>query len=355
MDSGSSSSARVSEIGDIGLIETYYHLQMLGPSAVLEWCQHYGLIAREYICPVCQMPMKLAPRADLADKYNWSCRGNYTTHYVKRSIRVGSLFDESNLKIPKTLLLMFMWCAKLPSSFISDQLDIEHGTVAFWAGLCREFCLKHLNLEVGKIGGKGIVVEINEDEFVSRQRNRKRSVSQIDEDETDMSEPQKRRKEVVRRKWIIAGLQKNSDNSFLAVMTEHNSENLLRILQEHVLPETTVVSSCWSAYGGKRIIKPLLQSANYNLHIKNGDKRASTNLFKPIWDDLRFHLSTRTAKDQFDSYLAEYSWRRLYKNTKERMANLLQNIKTYHPPRSQDDEHQILKNCKKKRKQNDER
>ncbi|GBO20003.1 hypothetical protein AVEN_104533-1 [Araneus ventricosus] len=106
--------------------------------------------------------MDLTPWRDISDGFNCVCRVQVQNdHHVKRSVRAGSWFERCNLPIPTILQFLIYWCVEMKTKFILQQLDITSKTATNWASFCREVCRDILMWRSGKIGGPGIVVEID--------------------------------------------------------------------------------------------------------------------------------------------------------------------------------------------------
>lgn len=51
--------------------------------------------------------------------------------------------------------------------------------------------------------------------------------------------------------WLYGGVVRgNFQDAFLVPVADRSAATLLPILQEYVLPGSTVMSDCWAAYGG---------------------------------------------------------------------------------------------------------
>ncbi|GBL96268.1 hypothetical protein AVEN_118797-1 [Araneus ventricosus] len=303
--------------GNIGSLSTYHGLQIAEPKVVFQWCVDQGLIASGYECPKCKRQMVLRPRRDISDGFNWVCRvRGQNAHHVKRSVRGGSWFERSNLPIPTILQFVIYWCVEMKSKFICEELNIGTATATDWASFCREVCQDILIWRSGKIGGPGIVVEIDESKFGKRKYNRG--------------------KRVVGR-WVFGGVERGSNNCFFAVVENRTREVLLSVIKEHILPGTTVMSDCWSSYECLSDEGFVHLAVNHSLHFVDPDTGAHTNSIEGTWSAIKRNLQgTNHVKGQFDSYMATYMCKRKHSTAQSRMASLLAMIKEVYPPRSKD-------------------
>ncbi|GBN00761.1 hypothetical protein AVEN_220266-1 [Araneus ventricosus] len=85
----------------------------------------------------------------------------------------------------------------MKTKFIREELDITSPTAANWASFCREMCQDILIWRSGKIGGLGVVVEIDESKSGKFRYNRG--------------------KRVVGR-WVFSGVERGTNNCFFAVV-----------------------------------------------------------------------------------------------------------------------------------------
>lgn len=317
--------ADIASFGNIGLYETYFKLKAADPLLVIKWCQFHGLIAKEYICPVCSKPMKLVPRKEVSDHFGWGCRteGGDNPHRIQRSIRNGTWFELSRLTIPQILLLSFMWCAKEPHGFIAEQLQISPSTVTDWANFCREVCFEIFVSGMGKIGGPGTVVEIDESKFGKRKFKRGRRVD---------------------GQWVFGGIERGSGRCFFSAVENRTRDTLLSVIKENILPGTTIVSDCWKAYDCLSYEGFIHLTVNHSLTFKDPDTGAHTNTIEGTWGAIKRGFSgTRKADGLFDSYLAEYIWRKSSVSTEEKMKSFWSMVSELYPPH---------KNDQKKKKKN---
>ncbi|GBL74685.1 hypothetical protein AVEN_243571-1 [Araneus ventricosus] len=111
MSSRSNHRAAESQAGLFDL-EYSYRLKNGCKKDVIDWYMKMNLIAKEYVCPICGEKMVL-PERDGSDGYSWVCRKyGLNAHYVRKTVRKGSWFDESKLSISEILILTYLWVKK---------------------------------------------------------------------------------------------------------------------------------------------------------------------------------------------------------------------------------------------------
>jgi len=81
-----------------------------------------------------------------------------------------------------------------------------------------------------KLGGHGVIVEI---------------------DETVISKRKYNRGLVSNQQWFFGGVERGSGRCFLVPVDQRDASTLLPIIQKFIMPGTTIMSDCWAAYGGE--------------------------------------------------------------------------------------------------------
>ncbi|GFV23249.1 mitotic-spindle organizing protein 2A [Trichonephila clavipes] len=115
-----------------------------------------------------------------------------------------------------------------------------------------------------------------------------------------------------------------------------------KVIREWILPGTTIISDCWRAYEclsdeGYRHL-----TVNHSLTFKDPETGAHTNAIEGTWSAIKRNLKGHTAhvEGQFDSYLAEYMWRRSneHKMIDANFKDYLKAIARVYPPHESDDQ-----------------
>ena len=70
----------------------------------------------------------------------------------------------------------------------------------------------------------------------------------------------------VRTQWVFGGLDTETQDGFLVALDRRDADTLLPILQEYVLPQTTVVSDLWGAYRTINNLGNQHLTVNHRLH-----------------------------------------------------------------------------------------
>ena len=117
-------------------------------------------------CPKCNQPCPLT-------KDNlWRCerrtppgRCNF-----KLSIKKGTWFHQSHLPMKTIALFTNMWLtlSSPRQKLIMEELNINSNTFVDWSSFCREVCMEWAAQNSQKLGGPGIIVEIDEAKFGKR-------------------------------------------------------------------------------------------------------------------------------------------------------------------------------------------
>ncbi len=108
--------------------------------------------------------------------------------------------------------------------YIMAEIDIEQHAATDWASFCREVVYDNMTKRSEKLGGEDKIVEIDESKFGKRKYHRGHRIE---------------------GQWVFGGLERGSGKCFLVAVEKRDTNTLLAIIKEWILPGTTILSDCW--------------------------------------------------------------------------------------------------------------
>jgi transposase-like protein len=137
-------------------------------------------------------------------------------------------------------------------------------------------------------------------------------------------------------KWVFGGIERITGRCFFKVVPDRSKECLLSVINEFILPGTTIVSDYWKSYdclydegfGHIRV--------NHSLHFKDPETGAHTNKIEGTWSAIKRGLNSNKTKDGLDYYLAEYVWRKKNMHKKNLFLAFIDSILRVYPPLTAD-------------------
>ena len=148
---------------------------------------------------------------------------------IRRSAREGSFLEKTHHPLTTYFYLV---CHILHTSPPRQQLlmwnyRVSDHFVVDWYSFCREVFIFDAQRTSAKLGGPGKTVEVDEAKFGRRKYNRGRFIE---------------------GQWVFGGVERGSGKCFLVPVERRDSATLLQIIEEWILPGTTIISDCWKAY-----------------------------------------------------------------------------------------------------------
>ena len=276
-------------------------------SAVL-FLQQRGVLHNPRICVNCNAPMNLYLRAR-GDRWRCNIRGCRS----EVGLRKDTWLENSNLPYQKVVLFLYAWSRELSSiDYCKRELDIGHTTVVDWSNFIREVCAADLLANPVVLGGPGITVEVDESLFSKRKNHQGR---------------------VLPQQWVFGGICRQTRASFMFTVPDRSAQTLLPIIQQSILPGTTIMSDMWAAYGGIGAMGFQHLQVNHTYNFVDPNTGAHTQNVENSWmcakkRNKRQHGTRRT---MIDSYLCEWMWRQRNRNN-NLFDKIIQDIVAYFPP-----------------------
>lgn len=228
----------------------------------------------------------------------WRCTG-FTSHSKKKrtkcrqrfGVRKTTFFDRSNLPIVSVCKFVNLWVENASLKLIGRQCDIiGHHTRTDWASFCREVVYDSVIQNMTKIGGPGKIVEIDESKFGKRKYNRGHRVE---------------------GQWVFGGVQRDTGNCFMVPVEKRDRDTLLPIIQEWILPGTTIISDCWKAYDCLADHGYLHLKVNHSLEFVDAATGACTNRIEASWNAAKRTICPSGRRKAFyPGYLAKYMFQK---------------------------------------------
>ena len=112
-------------------------------------------------CYRCGVQMRVRQRRDVTDKCSWYCPQCKT----QKSVRDGSFFAKSRITLKQWLQLLYVWSREYPIKDAKEEASVSHKTAVDVYQWLREVCSTFLLSDPMKLGGPGIVVQVDESQF----------------------------------------------------------------------------------------------------------------------------------------------------------------------------------------------
>ncbi|KAK3890056.1 hypothetical protein Pcinc_005971 [Petrolisthes cinctipes] len=109
---------------------------------------------------------------------------------------------------------------------VRNELGLFNKTICDWASFCREVLIEWSVKRQGKIGGKDMIVEINESKFGKRKYNVGR---------------------IVEGQWIFGGICRETKSTFLVPVEKLDKDTLLQIIKDKIEPDSIIIFDRWKA------------------------------------------------------------------------------------------------------------
>ena len=255
----------------------------------IEILKKFGLLAMDPIC--CNESMSLLRKNQLSDGYVNFC----TSCKKQKSIRSGSFFQRSHLKLWEILKIIYLYSHDVSSqSFIYKEIGISSRTIVDWKSFVRDVYVNHLLEHSNKVGGDGKVVQIDESLICKRKYNVGRILSNQDQ-------------------WIVGGIDE-SGNVFMELTTIRNEPTLTDIILRWVERGSIIWTDCWKGYRRLDHNGYLHMVVNHSENFVSMDG-VHTNRIEATWGACkRKHSHIRNKKPNLiPGYLAEYIFKKKFK------------------------------------------
>ncbi|XP_014790296.1 uncharacterized protein LOC106883699 [Octopus bimaculoides] len=225
----------------------------------IHWLKTYGLLNTKKICPSCGASMREVAKNNLSDGMIWSC-GRPCRKMI--SIRKGTFLDNSKLKCEQIIDILYYWAKGDLAKNLGQECRIANVAVTDWRNYCRDVCAEYYIAQNIKLGGPNRIVEIDESAFVRRKYNVGHRV---------------------KTQWVFGALESDTRRCFLVTVEDRSSDTLLEIIQDRILPGTTIISDLWRSYNTLNTLGYRHLTVNHSINFVDPVTFATTNHIESLW------------------------------------------------------------------------
>jgi transposase-like protein len=251
--------------------------------AAIAFSRENGLVDIHRSCPTCG--------GTIADHgILFKCTKNGCRKQI--SLFANSFFSRLKTPLCKVLQVGYLWLIKCPSGGIAAYTGVHKQTTADLLLYYRQLVASSLNEEDTRIGGEGVVVELDESKFGKRKYHRGHRVEGV---------------------WVFGGVERSEEKrSFVRVVENRSADTLLNVIAHHILPGSIVYTDMWKAYDGIEDKLGLSHfTVNHSVEFKNSITGVHTNTIEGYWNGIKLCLAPRNrTKDAIGPHLHEHIWRR---------------------------------------------
>jgi hypothetical protein len=262
----------------------------------IKWLASHRLIKNSVNCSLCARPMGLCVRSKIMDNFFWRCR------YCKTccNIRKGSFFERYKLSTETIVMLMFYWLCEVKAKHVMRFEGLKNwNTIVSYNNSFRMECYNWLLTHSTKLGGldingQSIFVEVDESYFFRRKYNRGQKRPGV---------------------WVVGLVERGSGRCWLQIVARRNATTLERIICDHVLPGTTIVTDAWRGYNNVNQLNGGVYEHLVVVHQRGfvhfDHSEIHTQTIEGLWMQTKRLLRYQggTSRGLLPSYLAAFQWR----------------------------------------------
>lgn len=217
--------------------------------------------------------------------------------FTKYSVNQGTFLEKSHLEVKEVLKIGYFWLLQESTSNMIKMLGHSEHTITRLVRLFDKLVGHMIEEEHQKIGGEGVIVEIDESKFGKRKHNRGHHVEGV---------------------WVIGAVERTPlRRIFATTVTSRDKDIIKSIIYQFIEPGSIIYSDCWKAY--PQAIMELNQydgmhlsheTVNHSVEFKT-PTGVHTNTIEGNWNGMKCGMTSRhmnpiTAKNK----IAVFIWRR---------------------------------------------
>lgn len=255
------------EILNINLIELNKLLET--PDSTFEFLKKIGHIKENINCPKCQHLMHIEKDNSRYLHHRYRC------HKCKasKSVLADTIYSKTKIAPQKFILVIYMFSCYYNRKMTHQECNVDNSTVTRIFSSLRQACESFLmDGDLEPIGGPDHIVEI---------------------DETLVSKRKYHKGRFVKEKWLFGGIDRNTNELFAYLVDDRKAETLINVIEECILPGTTIMSDEWSSY--KPLNKDIELLKKYNHKTVNhskyfvdpNDRSINTQKIERLWRSIK--------------------------------------------------------------------
>lgn len=282
--------------------------------SIITYFSKKHIIHDSVFCDDCTRDYSMIKEKAKLNGFIWRCPGCKS----KQSILTGSYFANAHLSLTKLAYLCYYWATKTPLSVTKQHLSLSQNTGVDWYQYMRDICSWKLLQEPIRLGGPGVIVQIDESLMVKAKYNRRRNLT-------------------LPQRWVFGIYDESKKMGYIRFVDRRDAQTLLPIIADVILPSSIIHSDEWAAYNGITGIANrnyTHETVNHRYNFVNPISGAHTNNVENYWKRAKavFKRMNGTKVGFVESYLDEFMWRERYGATFDlAYENLLCHIHEKHP------------------------
>jgi transposase-like protein len=189
------------------------------------------------------------------------------------------LFFNSKMDFIKlsSILNMILFGAK--SKFINEMYGTTIKTIRRLRKELAVLLKENFENNNFKIGGPGVIVELDESKFGRRKYNRGKAVEGI---------------------WIFGMVEKTQERKIIMLpIHDRSAETLQRLITKYIHPESIIYSDMWGGYRSLSNLNWDHQMVNHKLHFRDPVTGVHTNTIEGNWSGLKEKIPKRYRRPSF--------------------------------------------------------
>jgi len=215
-----------------------------------------------------------------------------------------SFFENSKIDLVDVLKLLYFWSNGYTSKQVIKETKLSLPTISNYYSQCRSILEDSLISKTNeKIGGPGVVVEIDESCFSKRKYN----VGRLN-----------------KNTWVFGGKERDSNKYFFEIVPDRSAKTLIEIINRKIDKESIIISDCWAAY--QRLEKEgfMHLTVNHKYNFVDPETGAHTQNIESLWSLVK-RSTVNLKRVNLISKLAEFTFKN--QNKEDVFSAILKEIK----------------------------